>query len=102
MVTNNNFGTLKFDETIFDDNFNEKGRIQVYEKGMNLSYGDFNIKVPFNYIETLEHKGETNLGKIAVRMSVYDMLGNKYDIDMTMSDILFHKLRRHCLEAKKE
>jgi len=97
-----NFGALKFDETLFDGNFNEKGKIQIYDKGVHIIYGDFNIKVPFDYIATIEQEKESNLGKVNVKMVIYDMLGSRYNLNMIMSDILFHKLRKRCLEAKEE
>jgi len=96
------FGSIKTEEKIYDEKFNEQGSVKIYERGFGLNYGDFSITAPYNYIVAIEKQGEAGLGKIYVKFVVYDMFSSKYDLEFQISDMMYHTLKRRWEETKDE
>ncbi len=95
-------GTLKHQEVLYDDNFNEIGKIIIFDRGISLKYKDYSIKVPFNFIAGITKNHDVGLGKVNINLSIYDRLSNRYDLNMNVSDIVYYTLKRRWEDFKDE
>ncbi len=94
------FGMVKESYPIFEDNFEEVGRIYVCEGGLVFKYKDKYIRAPVDYVKKMERVSELPLGKVSVIFKVYDQTGFVHDMAVGINDMHYSALKKICINAE--
>ncbi|MCD6549149.1 hypothetical protein J7K41_00335 [Candidatus Micrarchaeota archaeon] len=86
---------------IYTNVIDEEGSLVFYEKGFYLNVRGDSFKTPYSYITSLERVGTGPLGRVRVRLVVYDMFGNRFDKEIVLSEMAYTKLRHMWETAEK-
>ena len=94
------FGMVKESYPIFEDAFDEAGRIYVCEGGLVFKYKDKYIRAPADYVRKLEKVDELPLGKVSVILKIFDQTGLEHDMAVGINDMHYISLKKLCPNAE--
>ncbi|MDO8339354.1 MAG: hypothetical protein Q7T16_01725 [Candidatus Burarchaeum sp.] len=72
------------------------GAIDLYEGGLRAAVDDQTYMVPIDYVESITPERELALGKVQVKMVVYELMGMKHELRFIMSVVYLATLRKAC------
>jgi hypothetical protein len=90
------FGMVSQSYPIFSNGMDQSGTVYVCEKGLVIKHGGESIRAPFDYVRNLMKVSDMPLGKIGVKMEVYDQVGNRYDLAFGINDTHYNSLKKMC------
>ncbi|MFA5382939.1 MAG: hypothetical protein WC356_07245 [Candidatus Micrarchaeia archaeon] len=102
MVEDTLLGKIITKTDLLSNTFDKKGEVLLYEKGFKIEFEGKQSKAPYNYIQDLEKAGNAALGKVHVRINVFDMLGISNTYEITIPDQIYSVLKRRWEESKLE
>lgn len=94
------FGMVRESYPIFEDAFDEAGRIYVCEGGIIFKYKNKYIRAPVEYVRKLEMVDELPLGKVSVIMKIFDQTGLEHDMAVGLNDMHYLSLKKMCPNAE--
>jgi len=94
----------KYIETVplYTNVMEESGKFIFYDKGFRIIHKNEDFKAPYSYITNIERIGGMTLGRVKVRLVAYDMFGNKYDMNVVMTETGYVKLKRFVENSEKD
>lgn len=90
------FGMVSASYPVFSNGLDPSGTIYVCEKGLVIKNSGESIRAPFEYVRNLMKVSDMPLGKLGVKMEVYDQVGNRYDLAFGINDVHFNALKKLC------
>ena len=94
------FGMVKESYPIFEEDFDEAGRIYVCEGGLVFKYKNKYIRAPVDYVRKMEKVSQLALGKVSVIFKVYDQTGFEHDMAVAINDMHYIALKKICPNAE--
>jgi hypothetical protein len=94
------FGMVSQSFPIYEDGFDESGRIYVCESGLVVKKGDSLFRSPFEYVKKIEKVNELPLGKLSVIFKMYDQMGEVHDMAVGITDSHYYTLKKLCPNAE--
>lgn len=93
------YGMVKDSYPIYEDAFEEAGKIYVCEGGLVFKYKNKYIRAPPDYVRKIEKVDELPLGKVSVIFKIYDQVGGEHDMAVGINDMHYLTLRKICPNA---
>jgi hypothetical protein len=91
------FGKLREHMPLYSDSTGTPiGAIDVYEGGLRATVNDQTYMVPLDFVESITPERELALGKVQVKMVVYEIMGLKHELRFIISSVHLAGLRKIC------
>jgi len=94
------YGLVSESYPIFEDGFDQSGRIYLCEGGLVIKHNNKLIRTPYEYVKKLEKVSELPLGKVSVIFKVFDQMGQVYDMAVGLNDMHYDVLKKKCPNAE--
>ena len=91
-------GEIREKFSIYSDSVgNEMGTIGIGETGLviKMATGE-NFVVPYDYVKSIETRGEITLGKKTATIVFYDVMGDRHELAFMAPEMKLTELKKAC------